>query len=262
MKFVSLFSGSSGNCLYLKHQKTTLIIDAGLSGKRIEAAFRSIEAQPDQLSGILVTHEHSDHIQGVGVLSRRYDLPVFATQGTWRGMAPFIGKIADANRRIIERDRPFAFQDLEVTPFSISHDAMDPVGYVIDGGHCSMAVATDTGVLTPEIRQRLLGHDLVVLESNHDLGMLETGSYPFPLKQRIKSDIGHLSNTVASEMACTLVKSGVTHLVLAHLSAENNLPLLAYSETEQALKSIGAVPGQDLSLEVASRHQPGSIYEI
>ncbi|MEG1432499.1 MULTISPECIES: MBL fold metallo-hydrolase [Eubacterium] len=261
MKFCSLYSGSSGNSLFVAQGATRLLIDAGLSGKKIEQAMMEIDELPATLSGILVTHEHRDHIHGVGVLSRRYGLPVYANAQTWQGMAGDLGKMKDSNICLFATDVPFSIGDVQITAFPTSHDAAESVGFILDGGHGTMAVATDTGCTTAAMVESLRGHHLVVLESNHDPAMLETGPYPFPLKQRIRGDHGHLSNAAAGETVCELVDSGVPHIVLAHLSQENNYPVLAYQATELALTACGKVPGKDLTLEVAGRSQRSEIYE-
>lgn len=262
MKFCSLFSGSSGNCLFVESGGTRLLVDAGLSGIKIEKALLAIDELPASIDGILVTHEHRDHIHGVGVLSRRFNLPVYANAGTWQAMAGDLGKIDGRNVRMISTLTPFALGDLLVTAFPISHDAADPVGYTFDDGHSTMGIATDTGVLTETILDNLLGKDLVVLESNHDAGMLETGPYPYPLKRRIAGSRGHLSNDTAADAACRLVESGVKSLVLAHLSQENNVPVLAYQTTSNQFQTEGIKVDRDVTLEVAPRHQRTGVYSF
>ncbi|MEF9919243.1 MAG: MBL fold metallo-hydrolase [Eubacterium sp.] len=262
MKFCSLYSGSSGNSLFVSQCETKLLIDAGLSGKRIEQALVSIDELPGEIRGILVTHEHKDHIHGVGVLSRRYNLPIYANEGTWKRMEESLGRIKEHNRFIFETDRPFCIGDLEIEAFSTSHDAAASVGFTINNGSASIGIATDTGMITPRIVEALENRDLVVLESNHDPSMLDAGWYPFPLKQRIKSDYGHLSNAICAKTVETLVRGGVDKVVLAHLSQENNYPLLAYQTTECVLKEAGIIAGEDLSLAVAKRSSSSDIYEL
>ncbi len=253
MKFCSLFSGSSGNSLFVSDNNTKILIDAGLSGKRIQAALDAIEEDPREIGGILVTHEHSDHIHGVGVLSRRFDLPIYANQKTWAAMQKDLGKIAEHNIKLFNFENPFAIQDLQIKAFQTSHDAADSAGFVISDGKKRLGIATDSGIITPEMHSALCGCDLVVLESNHDVSMLEAGSYPFYLKQRIKSDFGHLSNEIAGDLALTLVKEGTREVVLAHLSQENNYPLLAYETTARILTGAGVVLDGDVKLCVAKR---------
>jgi len=262
MKFCSLYSGSSGNCLFVAHGDTRLLVDAGVSGIRVERALLSLDELPASITGILVTHEHRDHIAGVGVLSRRFDLPIYANAKTWRSMAGDLGKIADHNVRKFENGVPFVIGDLGIEAFHISHDAADPVGYCLDDGRATVGIATDTGTVTDAMITQLCGRDLVVLESNHDKGMLESGPYPYYLKRRIAGNKGHLSNMDAGEMACMLVKSGVKDLVLAHLSHENNVPVLAYQTTQAALADQGIEVGRDVTLDVAARGERGPLYTI
>lgn len=262
MKFASLYSGSSGNALFVAHKQTKLLVDAGLSGKRIEKALFAIDELGANLSGILVTHEHSDHISGVGVLSRRYDLPVYANFETWEKMRGCLGKVAEHNVRVFETGVPFALEELQVEAFATSHDAASPVGYAIDDGTSTMAIATDTGIITEATREAILQKDLVVLESNHDPDMLAVGPYPFHLKQRIKGANGHLSNVVCGEMVGDLIHSGVDKVVLAHLSKDNNYPLLAYETTCRILREQNIEPGIDCHIAVASRDEVGEVYEL
>lgn len=253
MKFCSLYSGSSGNSLFVSSNNTKILIDAGLSGKRIQSALDTIAENPKEIGGIVVTHEHSDHIHGVGVLSRRFDLPIYANQKTWAAMMKDLGKIAEHNVKSFDFEKPFNIQDFQIEAFKTSHDAADPAGFVISDGKKRLGIATDSGMITPEMRSALCGCDLVVLESNHDVSMLEAGSYPFYLKQRIKSDFGHLSNETAGALALALVAKDTRQLVLAHLSQENNYPLLAYQTTARILTEAGVVLGGDVTLCVAKR---------
>ena len=262
MKFCSLYSGSSGNSLFVSNNRTKLLIDAGLSGVRIQRALDAIEEKPNEIRGILVTHEHSDHIHGLGVLSRRFDLPIYANEKTWEAMMKDLGKIAEHNIKTFNFNEPFVVEDLEIKAFKTSHDAADSAGFVINGGKKCVGIATDSGIITPEMTKALCGCDLAVLESNHDVSMLEAGSYPFYLKQRIKSDFGHLSNETAGNMALSLVKKGTRHLILAHLSEENNYPLLAYETTARILTQAGVVLEEDVKLCVAKRSCASEIIEL
>nr|WP_320024667.1 MBL fold metallo-hydrolase [uncultured Acetobacterium sp.] len=253
MKFCSLYSGSSGNSLFVSNNSTKILIDAGLSGKRIQSSLDAIAENPNEIGGIMVTHEHSDHIHGVGVLSRRFDLPVYANEKTWEAMMKDLGKIAEHNIKVFDFEKPFDIMDLQIEAFKTSHDAADSAGFVISDGKKRVGIATDSGIITVEMRKALCGCDLVVLESNHDVSMLEAGSYPFYLKQRIKSDFGHLSNETAGDLALALVKEGTRQLVLAHLSQENNYPLLAYETTARILTQAGVALEEDVTLCVAKR---------
>lgn len=262
MKFVSLFSGSSGNSLFVSEKQTRLLIDAGKNGKQIEKNLLEVGEDPASLSGILITHEHIDHIAGAGVLSRRYNLPIYANENTWEAMAPKLGKIKEENRRVFENCKPFVIGDLEIEAIETSHDAVDSVGFTLSSGMKRVSMATDTGYLTDGVIKKLPGSDLVYLESNHDVGMLEAGSYPYYLKRRIRGSMGHLSNEVASEFSLDLAKSGVENLILGHLSSENNLPQLAHQSCACVLMQEKIIPGRDLILEVAPRSTPGSVFNL
>lgn len=262
MKFCSLYSGSSGNSLFVSNNNTKLLIDAGLSGIRIQNALGDIGEKADKICGILVTHEHRDHIHGLGVLSRRFDLPIYANEKTWEAMIKDLGNISPHNIKTFEFNQAFAIEDLEIEAFKTSHDAADSAGFIINNGTKRLGVATDSGIVTAVMKKALCGCDLAVLESNHDVSMLEAGSYPFYLKQRIKSDFGHLSNEIAGDLALSLVKEGTRHLILAHLSEENNYPLLAYETTARILSQSGVVIKEDVNLFVAKRSGVGEIVEL
>jgi phosphoribosyl 1,2-cyclic phosphodiesterase len=262
LKFCSLFSGSSGNSLFVSADQSKLLIDAGLSGIRIQNALKEIGENPNDLCGILVTHEHSDHIKGLGVLSRRFDLPIYANEETWEAMIQDLGKIAPHNIKTFDSDKILVVDDLEISAFNTSHDAAASVGFIINDGKKRVGIATDTGIITKDMTQSLSGCNMVVLESNHDPSMLDAGQYPFFLKQRIKSEFGHLSNEVAGDMALSLVRSGTNRILLGHLSEENNYPLLAYETTAQILKNAGVKLEQDVNLSVAKRHGISDLIEL
>lgn len=264
MDFCSLFSGSSGNSLFIKNNNFRILCDAGKNGKRIEEALRQIDEDAAKLNAIIITHEHIDHIAAAGVLSRRYNIPIYANLDTWEAMLAQqkIGKIKPENQRVFETLNPFSFDELQIQPFNTSHDAACSVGFRIDDGKNSIGIATDTGIVTDGMQKNLLGCKLVVLESNHDTGMLETGNYPYYLKQRIKGVWGHLSNDRAGEFSVDLVKNGTEKLILAHLSHENNMPFLAEQATTNILNSHNIKTGVDLALEVAKRDLPSTLHRI
>ena len=261
MYFCPLYSGSSGNALYCQYGRTRLLIDAGKSGKTIEDALASIGADIRNLSGVLITHEHSDHISGAGVLARKYHLPIYATRETWWAMKDKLGKIPPDTMREIEADRDFWLGDIGVSPFSILHDAADPVGFRLFGGSLSVSTATDLGFFSGEVYSRVAGSTLVLLESNHDPDMLRANPrYSAALKSRILGDHGHLSNEACSEALLRLIKAGTTHVILGHLSGENNTPLLARRVSTEALMREGIRPDEDVRLQVAQRDEVGSVY--
>jgi phosphoribosyl 1,2-cyclic phosphodiesterase len=262
VKFCSLFSGSSGNCLLFGTEKTKILIDAGLSRKAIFNALNRIDQRPEEIKGILLTHEHADHVKGVGILSRTLDIPVYATWGTWQGCMSSVGAVSDKNRVCIEANKTFEIDDLTILPYSIPHDANDPVGFCMMADNKKVVVATDLGKMTKSLLKVFEKSDLLFLESNHDVDMLMIGSYPPYLKQRILGDKGHLCNEVAAKTAAYMVKTGVTRVVLGHLSEKNNFKELAYITTANEMKKEGIVPGIDVTVEVADRYTVGCVYDL
>ena len=261
LSITPLFSGSSGNAILISTQSTKILVDAGVSGKRTEEALFSIGVSADELKAILITHEHSDHIQGAGVLSRKHNIPIYATTVTWQASNGKIGKIKPANVRKISKT-DFFIDDLLVEPFETPHDAADPVGYCLSCGSRKVGIATDLGHFPKKIEHRLHSCDLVLLESNHDMDLLQSGSYPHKLKQRIKSRHGHLSNDDAALAAIRLAAAGVSSILLGHLSQENNNAQLAFRTVTDALVSEGFVPGRDISLGLALRDRVTGVFNI
>jgi len=261
--FCSLFSGSSGNAIYIGADNTHLLIDAGMPGKAVSEALLGIGVLPETLSAILVTHEHSDHVKGVGVLSRKYRIPVYANDRTWQAMEKHVGAVAPSCRRTFESENAFYIGGACILPYSVSHDAAEPVGYRIDYGGHSVATATDTGVFTKKILGTLSGVDLLLLESNYDPDMLrENENYSQRLKTRIQSRYGHLSNIDCANAILALEKTGVRNIVLGHLSKENNSPELALQTVCGILKEKGLELGEDVSVGMAWRDRTGDRYEI
>lgn len=250
--FVSLLSGSSGNAAYISDGKTHILADCGASGKKIEQALNEINISPEDIDALLITHEHTDHIQGAGVLARRYKLPIYATAHTHRAMK--IGSVSDELINEVSPDTTFEIGGIGITPFKIPHDASNPVGYTFTDGFEKAAIATDIGCMSEYILSHLYGCSQIILESNHDVEMLRLGPYPFPLKQRILSDVGHLSNEMAAKTALELVNHGTKHIMLGHLSIQNNLPEIAVMETYNYLTKNGVKVGEDVTLQVADRY--------
>lgn len=263
MIFCPLYSGSSGNALFVQYGSTRLLIDAGKSGKMIDEALDMIGVDPRTLDAILITHEHTDHICGAGVMMRKYKLPVYATEGTWVAMEDKLGRIPEGCRRTFDGFSDFYLGDIGVVPFAIPHDAAEPVGYRLWGGHVSISTATDLGYFPRNIRDAVAGSSLVLLESNHDPDMLRMNShYSYKLKQRILSNHGHLSNDACADALLQLVDSGTQHVILGHLSGENNTPSLARQVSESRMVREGIRLGIDLSLDVALRDRVGSVYTL
>ena len=228
-----LASGSKGNAIFISSGDTSLLIDAGLSGIEIERRLTSRGLDPKSLDAILVSHEHSDHIQGVGVLSRRYKLPVYINSKTQKAAVSQLGKLYDFKR--FECGSMFTINDLSIHPFSISHDAKDPCGFTVNQNGTKIGIATDLGIATAMVKAHLKGCTLLILEANHDEKMLINGPYPWPVKQRIKSRIGHLSNEASKTLLNELQHDGLKHVMLAHLSETNNTPQKAFNDVGRAL---------------------------
>lgn len=248
----SLISGSSGNATLLTNGRTHILVDCGASGKRITELIAMAGFDPSNISAILITHEHSDHTKGAGIVSRRFKLPIYATAGTHNAMS--IGAIDDSKRVIISPLNSFEIGDIGIIPFNIPHDAAQPCGYSFFCDGIKLSIATDIGHMTNEVIDSIKGSKSVILESNHDIDMLRFGDYPYPLKQRILSDTGHLSNENAAKTALELVQSGTEHIMLGHLSDKNNMPQIALMETYNKLDQNGVRVGTDMTLQVADRY--------
>lgn len=263
MYFCPLFSGSSGNALFVQYGNTRLLIDAGKPGRQIEEALRLIGVPAESLSAVLITHEHSDHIHGAGILARKYHMPVFATAETWKAMEGKLGKIPPGVRHEFFAGQEFCLGELGVSPFSIPHDAADPVGYRLWGGSVSVSTATDLGHFSRDVFDRVRGSDLVLLESNHDPDLLRANPrYSRQLKNRILGDRGHLSNEACGEALLDLIAAGTRNVILGHLSGENNNPTLARRVSVTALEREGIRPGHDVQLQVALRDEVGEVYTL
>ena len=263
LTFCSLFSGSSGNAIYLGDERGAVLVDCGMSGKVTLDAMARVGLEARDVRAILVTHEHSDHTKGVGILSRKLGVPVCATAGTWAAMESAVGDVAPINREVIGANESFFLSGMEVVPFAIPHDAAEPVGYRFYAHGHGVAIATDLGVFSNEVCQAVSGAELVLLESNHDTDiLLHNPRYPERLKNRILGKRGHLSNDTSAEAAVRLVQSGTRHLLLGHLSGENNTPEIAYRTAHAALCAAGAAVGADVTLHVAGRYQPSYLYRI
>lgn len=256
MELCSIASGSSGNCIYAGSDRVHLLIDAGISKKKIEEGLNGIGLKADELDGILVTHEHLDHIKGLGVMARRYGIPMYATGGTIRAALSCkqIGEVDSSLFCPIRADEDFQIGDMTIHPISTYHDAAEPVAFVLKNGTHAMGVITDLGKYDDAIVDSLQNLDVLLLEANHDVNMLQVGVYPYYLKQRILGDLGHLSNEASGRLLCEVLHDGMKKIVLGHLSKENNYPQLAY-ETVRLEITMGEIPytGNDFPIEVAPR---------
>ena len=261
LQFCSLFSGSSGNAIYLATERGGLLVDCGMSARQTLDAMHQAGLSPAAVHAILITHEHSDHIKGAGVMSRKLGVPVYATEGTWAGMARSVGELPARHRIAINAGESFFLDDIEVSSFSIPHDANDPVGYRFFVGRHSIAVATDLGHFSQTVSDAISGAHIVLLESNHDPDLLRNNPrYPAHLKTRILGKKGHLSNDAGAQAAVRLAQSGTRHLLLGHLSSDNNTPDMAYRASANALLDAGADLAGDVTLHVAPRYQPSFLY--
>lgn len=265
IEFCSLNSGSNGNATYIAAGDTRLLVDAGLPGLAIGKRLAQIQVLPETISGILITHEHSDHITGAGVLSRKYRIPIYANEATWQtnAMRRLVGEVPPGLRRVFESDSEFYIGNLGVHAISISHDTAEPVAFLLFAGNRSAAVATDMGRVPKSVLRALAGTDLLLLESNHDPEMLRNNlRYPEYLKQRILGARGHLSNQDAAFTLMALYETGVRHAMLGHLSHDNNTPELALQTATAELERQGLRPGKDIRLDMAWRDRAGGMYTL
>jgi len=248
LQFSVLASGSTGNAIYVETDKHRFLVDAGLSGKQMELLFKQIKREVNQLSGILVTHEHSDHIKGIGVLARKYHLPIYANEKTWRAMEPLIGEIPTDQKFIFQMEQVQSFGSLDIQSFGVSHDAAEPMFYVFHYGQKKLVIITDTGYVSNRMKGIISNANVYIFESNHDVQMLRMGNYPWSIKRRILSDVGHVSNEDAAIAMSEVIGDKTNHIYLAHLSKDNNMKDLARMSVEQTLQSRGIVVHEQVEL--------------
>lgn len=266
MRLCSIASGSSGNCIYVGSADTHFLVDAGISCKRMEQGLKKAELTGQDLTGIFITHEHTDHIQGLGVLARKYGIPMYATKGTIQGIlqgGKNLGAFDTGLFREIKTDEALEIDDMTIYPFRISHDANEPCAYRFESGSSRAAVATDLGTFDPYIVENLKGLDAVLLEANHDVRMLQAGPYTYALKQRILSDSGHLSNDNSGLLLNKILHDGLKHILLGHLSRENNMPELAYETVKFEINAADTpYRAEFFDLSVADRNEAGAVLEF
>lgn len=264
LKLCSISSGSSGNCIYVGSDNTNVLVDAGISGKRIENGLQSIEVDPKSLDAIFVTHEHTDHIQGLGVMARRYQIPIYTTVETMNAIVHTknVGKIPETLFQPIEADDKVVIKDLTINPFSISHDASNPLAYTFTSAGHKIGIATDLGMYDEYIIKHLSNSEILLLESNHDVNMLQVGSYPYILKRRILGNKGHLSNDNTGKLLCKLLHEKLKYIFLAHLSKDNNYPELAYETVKYELEQSDSPFKSNCNLMVAKREEPSELVMI
>ena len=250
-----------GNCLFVQSENTKLLIDAGVSLKKIEAGLQSIGISPDSLDGILVTHEHSDHIHSLGNLSNKFSLPVYANSETFDAMPKQKDKILDKNIKIFKNSEKFNIKDIEIMPFAIPHDAVNPCGFSLSCNTDKISIATDIGHITNDLLKQLEDSKFILLEANYDENVLKYSKYPFSLKQRIAGPNGHLSNEMASKVINYLTQGNLQRAMLGHLSKENNFPELAYQTVANELIESGADVNK-INLSVAYRDKASDFIHI
>ena len=255
--FCSLYSGSSGNSLFVESENTKLLVDAGVSSKKIEEALANLEIDPTSIDGILITHEHSDHVQGLGTFAKKFNLPVFVNEKTLDAMPKQKEKISEKNIKLFNINEKFEIGDLKVKPFSIPHDAANPCGFNIFKDDKKISIATDIGHMTNGILKNLEDSIFIMLESNYDPEVLKYSKYPYQLKTRIAGPDGHLSNELAGKTISYLLNSGLKQAVLGHLSKQSNFPELAYKTVIDEIMCT-KYDENSLELSVASRDIPGN----
>lgn len=261
LKFCSLYSGSSGNSLLVETSNTKILIDVGESAKKISSALSSMEIEPSEIDAILVTHEHSDHVRGLGTFSKKYDIPVYANSKTWDAMPEQIEKINDKNIKKFTIEENFEIGDLKIHPFKIPHDAANPCGFNILNNNTKISIATDIGHMTSNIIHKLEDSSFLLLEANYDPNILKCSAYPYLLKQRIAGPNGHLPNEEAGKTISFLMKSGLRQVMLGHLSKENNFPELAYKTViDELIES--KLDFSKIKVDVATRNTPSKIVEV
>lgn len=250
LKVVPLSSSSSGNAVLVTGNGRSILIDCGIPVRRLKEGLESAGVRLNDVEGILLTHEHDDHIRTVAVVSENYGIPVYASRGTLREVK---SRLDLKGGFYFEKMRTFSLAGMEITPFSTPHDAVQPVGYSISAGGLRYTQATDIGYFSPEVESKMLRSDIVLIESNHDVDMLINGRYPVSLKERILSRSGHLSNAGCAEAVLKILDSGTRNIILGHLSEHNNTTELAYETTAEAIEKRGGSVGKDCVLVVANR---------
>jgi len=263
MKICSLASSSSGNCIYVGTDRTHILIDAGISCKRVKSGLELINIDPAGIDAVLITHEHSDHIRGLGVLSRRYSIPIYATELTWRAVLSS-GTVGEIDKNLFHKispDKDFAINEIAIHPFRTPHDAADPVCYTFTKDKKKISIATDLGCYNSYIAEKLKGSNVLFIEANHDIEMLKNGSYPFYLKKRILSDAGHLSNEMSGKLVSEVLHDNLKYVVLGHLSKENNRPEIAFAAVNAVL-SADPVDSGNTELLVSEKESVSPLVEI
>ncbi len=262
LRFSVLASGSTGNAFYIGTKKENILVDAGLSGKQIDRLLNQADIDPTTISKILVTHEHSDHIKGLGIVARKYNLPIYANEKTWKAMDPLIGKLSLDQKFIFNMDETKSFGDIDVTSFGVSHDAVEPMFYTFHHEGKKVAIVTDLGYVSDRIKKTVENADALIFEANHDVSMLQMGPYPWNVKRRILGDSGHVSNDDCALALTDIIGDQTKRIYLAHLSKDNNMKELARMSVENHLREQGFSVGDQLEIHDTDPNNATSIYEL
>lgn len=264
MYFCSLASGSSGNCQYIASETTGILLDAGLSGKYIANGLEHINANVENITALFITHEHGDHVKSAGILMRKFGVTLYITEETFMSIEPKLGKYNKDKVILIKKNEDVMIGDICVHPFPVSHDAVDAVAYSFSKGDIKISVVTDLGHVPLDLLSKIIDSNLLMIESNHDVDMLNAGKYPYPLKRRILSNKGHISNVAAGEtiVRALTYNAPLGHVVLGHLSQDNNTPEIAYETVKSILEENGLTIGEDISLDLAYRDRVGKLYRM
>ena len=254
VKFCSLGSGSDGNCSFIGTKHSKILIDAGLSGIKIIKNLNEIGVEAKDLDGIFITHEHSDHTKGAGILSRKFDLPIYATYGTWSVMRNSIGEINSKNLNYIYNDEHCFINDVCINPFYIPHDAIEPVGFNILAKNYKISIATDIGHINEDLKESIVNSDILLIEANYDKEMINLSSYPYDVKKRIIGKFGHLSNNETGSLLKDIITGKMKYIFLGHLSQDNNSPNLAYNTVLEVLKKEKIKIGKYIKMDICSRN--------
>ncbi|MBR6015334.1 MAG: MBL fold metallo-hydrolase [Firmicutes bacterium] len=265
LRFCSIASGSSGNCYLVRTDETVLLVDAGLSCKKIEEGLTAAGTKAENIDAILVTHEHIDHVRGIKPLTNKCpDIEIYCSEGTWK----HISQETKSHHNTVSAGKEFWIGDIRICPFKLSHDAEEPIGYSFESEGRVLTILTDSGYVTEEAHEYLVDSNLIVLESNHDIDTLQVCSYPYELKRRIMSEFGHISNETAGQELCRILKDGKWGLLekptvlLAHLSKETNFPEMAETTVKGVMESEGYYVGRHLDMHTLARDQFSDVYSV
>ncbi|QDP42000.1 MBL fold metallo-hydrolase [Radiobacillus deserti] len=262
LTFSVLASGSTGNAFYVATEKEKILVDAGLSGKEMERLLGEVHIDPNSLTKLLVTHEHSDHIKGLGIMARRYNLPIYANEKTWQAMEGHIGKISLDQKFIFETNQVQTFSDMDVESFGVSHDAAEPMFFTFHHNGKKVALVTDLGYVSEHIKKTVEDADALIFEANHDVSMLRMGRYPWNVKRRILGDSGHVSNDDCGLALSDIIGNKTKRIYLAHLSKDNNMKDLARMSVSNILTERGFQIGNGVDLCDTDPTTPTNLYEV